>query len=969
VKAKKLLLSNTSPQPKVRNETERYKTRQGILEQTKPKRDAFVLAHKAIFLPLLPENNYIDKLEGQSADSGNKGVHLVKYNPLDQQPVHIKATMKAYQLEGLSFLVYMYRNGMSAILGDEMGLGKTLQTLALFQWLADNETTSGETRPHLVVCPLSVLSSWINEASKWVPSLHVIRFHGPKAERERLKQEISATTSLKKSQDKYGVHGRVDVVVTTYETFKTENIWFKRAFAWRYCVLDEGHKIKNEKTGISSALQSLRAEFRLLLTGTPLQNNLKEMWALLHWLLPEVFPENTQDLFKQAFDLSRGKVSTTFMDDARRLLELIMLRRMKSSPSVNLGLPPKTEVLLYVPLTPMQRFWYTRMLTKADNLLLDELFRDAKSKELESAKCESEGDKELALLEKGATAADLLEIADDADAWAESRRIMEQAINANGDQEKTTEWKKLMNLMRQLQKTCNHPYLMPYAAPEPYYLGDHVKTASGKFIVLDKLVEELVIKQKKKILIFSQFTRTLDICEDLLALRGADARGGDFRYLRFDGQTARAVRNLGIRLFNDPQSDFQIMLISTRAGGLGVNLASASDVIFLDEDWNPQVTLQAEARAHRIGQKNPVTVYKLCTQGTIEEQMQGRIRKKLYLSAKITESMRNIYYAESMQEVAGRKRKRGSADLGDTGSSLSSQDEPPLGTSQLKSLLRKGAQTLARPEVDVTAMLTWTFDEIIARCKDGAEDPHIGSAADGADAQVAEADERAWLATMEKVETAIFEGKRHHKALDDRALQKQQQQQMMELHRANRRLNKNTTVEINGFAVSKDSLLCADWEAVPTLAGKDPRLAEPVREKRAPMPHQDICQHCRNGEDRMVLCANCPRAYHLTCLAPRFRARARMQQFFCPQHECASCGAKTTEAGGLIFRCRGCVGGWCEDCFDFEAGRLVGDSVPELERLGVVGGLTGAWWVECAGCVARRRREEEEEEEEGSSPN
>lgn len=937
----------------INNESERGKIRQEILEQTKPKRDAFILAHKTTFLPLLPAQNYIKKLESQLADSGDNHADFVKYALLDNPPVHVKATMKTYQLEGLSFLVHMHRNGMPAILGDEMGLGKTLQTLALFQWLAENGMTTGETRPHLVVCPLSVVSSWTTEARKWVPGLNVVRFHGPKVERERLKQVLSDTTSSKRSQGKAGMYDRIDVIVTTYETFTAEQRWFKRAFAWRYCILDEGHKIKNEKTEISSAIQSLQAEFRLLLTGTPLQNNLKEMWALLHWLLPDVFSENTQDLFKQAFDLSRGKVSPTFMDNARRLLELIMLRRMKSSPGVNLGLPPKTEILLYVPLTPMQRFWYTRLLTKADNLLLDELFRDAKTKELESTKCESDGDKELALLEEGAIAADSLETADDAEAWAESRRIMEQAISAGGDHEKTTEWKKLMNIMRQLQKTCNHPYLIPNAAPEPYYLGEHVKTASGKFIVLDKLVEELVVKQKKKVLIFSQFTRTLDICEDLLTLRGANSWGGEFRYLRFDGQTARAIRNLGIRLFNDPQSDFRVMLISTRAGGLGLNLASASDIIFLDEDWNPQVTLQAEARAHRIGQTKPVTVYKLCTQGTIEEQMQGRIRKKLYLSAKIMDSMRNIHYAESTHAAVGKKRKRGAADSRDFGSS-SSQDEPPLRTSQLKSLLRRGAQTLARPEVDVMAMLTWTFDEILERCKDGADDSHIPNSAGGGDALVAEADERAWLATVEKVETAIFEGKRHHRALDDRALHEQQQQ--MELHRANRRLNKNTTVEINGFAVNKDSLLCADWEAVPTLAGKDPRLADPVREKKAPMPHQDTCQHCGKGKGHMILCTNCPRAYHLACLAPRFRAKvcdgARRKQFFCPQHECASCGAKTAEAGGLIFRCRGCVGGWCEDCFNFEAGRLVGDTVPELERLGINGGLSGAWWVECAGCVA-----------------
>lgn len=145
----------------------------------------------------------------------------------------------------------------------------------------------------------------------------------------------------------------VDLVVTTYEGFVAEQGWFKKAFVWKYVVLDEGHKIKNNLSQISHALQGLGAEFRLILTGTPLQNNLRELWALLHWLYPEVFIERTAELFKNSFNLTKGQVSTKVMDDVRRLLEVIMLRRMKTSEGVDLNLPPKTDVLLYVPLSPM----------------------------------------------------------------------------------------------------------------------------------------------------------------------------------------------------------------------------------------------------------------------------------------------------------------------------------------------------------------------------------------------------------------------------------------------------------------------------------------------------------------------------------------------------------------------------------------------------------------------------------------
>ena len=202
-------------------------------------------------------------------------------------------------------------------------------------------------------------------------------------------------------------------------------------------------------------------------------------------------------------------------------------------------------------------------------------------------------------------------------------------------------------------------------------------------------------------LIFSGFTGMLDYCEDFLALRGGG--GDEFKYVRLDGRTSRARRNLGIRMF-------------TRAGGLGINLATASDVIMLDQDWNPQIMLQAEARAHRIGQVNPVTVYKLCTQGTVEEQMMGRIQKKLYLSAKVTESMRDLH----LQSASKPKRK------GPGGRTKDEDDEmPSLGTGELMSIMRRGAQTLARPELDINEMLGWDWATMLDKCKDRPADIYV----------------------------------------------------------------------------------------------------------------------------------------------------------------------------------------------------------------------------------------------------
>ncbi|KAI9842493.1 MAG: hypothetical protein M1837_007086 [Sclerophora amabilis] len=959
--------------------TSRQSVRHFIATETTARRGTFFKAKKELFLPLLPESNHVQKLlekdtssESHGSDETREEKEIFPFEMVNEQPIgltkirryhSVRATMKPYQLTGLSFLLFLHKNGLSGILGDEMGLGKTLQTLSLFQHLKNSETApsqNGQARPFLVVCPLSVLSSWMNEAQRWTPGLKVLKIHGPLVERNRMKKVVEGkedpfghkvpqskgrkarrstwnnnpVISLDSDSEPESSKTSVpDVVVTTYDTFKAEENWFRRSFVWRYIVLDEGHMIKNEETDLSKALQGLSSEYRLMLTGTPIQNNLNELWALLHWLYPEVFTQKTKELFTSSFDLSKGKANTTVMDDARRLLELIMLRRMKNSAGVNLGLPPKTEILLYIPLAPLQRFWYTRLLTRVDQSTLEELFQGIKEKEHAAIKKEKAETKDWEQKELEELADLTTTNADDprASGWEESKEILMQTIQEeNADQTKRSAWQKLMNLLMQLRKCCNHPYILPHAEPEESVSGEHFIQASGKFIVLDKLIQELVIKQKKKILMFSTFTRMLDCCEDFLAMK---SETGMFKYCRIDGSTNRARRNLSIRMFNDKASDYQVMLVSTKAGGLGLNLAAATEVVMLDQDWNPQVTLQAEARAHRIGQQNPVTVYKLCTQGTVEEQMLGRIQKKLYLSAKVTESMRDIHTSNR-----GKSKKGGKASV--------EEEMPQLGTGELKSLMRRGAQTLTRPEIDVNEMINWDWETMLEKCKDNPasllnatkkEDPDH-------DQEKEMEEEQRWLSEMEKVETRIFDGKKFNKEkglLTNGDVQK-------EISRKDRRAGKNTTVMVDGYAISKESLRCGDWEAVPTFAGKDPRLADVKREKRRKIEHQDHCQVCWKGGD-LYCCFGCPRAYHQDCLDEDFQPRTLSSQFYCPQHQCATCGEKSANVGGMIFRCRWCDDGYCEDCMDWEHTDLIGESLEEFELLGFAA-VSQAFYVRCAGC-------------------
>ncbi|KAH0545511.1 hypothetical protein FGG08_000339 [Glutinoglossum americanum] len=977
--------------PQTHIKSEREEIRHVIATQTAVKRYQFFIAKRDYFLPLLPGRNFIHKLiqkarvgplarlSARASNMDTAGeiknetatidVEISPYQVLKEQPAGITATMKPYQLLGLSFLVWLHNNGISGILGDEMGLGKTLQTLSLFQYLKEHPgdtAPGGQCRPFLVVCPLSVLSSWMAETRKWTPGLKVLRFHGPVAERNRLKKIAEGRQDLygheaqrhkgkqkeyrnasgglivkleSDSEDDEVEETPIDLLITTYETFQIEQNWFKRAFVWRYVVLDEGHKIKNDLSQVSRSLQGLGAEYRLILTGTPLQNNLTELWALLHFLYPEVFADNTSGSFSEAFNLTLGKYESSFVDASRHLLELIMLRRMKDSPGVNLGLPPKTDVLLFVPLTPMQRFWYTRLITRVDQGLLEELFQGAKQKEKMSRAQEKAQHK--ALDKFGAPEFDQKDdgIKITGDGWEESKLIMAKAIEQEQEGEHNlSAWRKLMNLLMQLRKCCNHPYLLPGAEPNPYINGDHVIQASAKFIVLGKLVDELVVKQKKKILIFSGFTRMLDCCEDLLSLKGGD--GELFRYSRLDGGTPRARRNLAIRLFNNEDSEVKVMLISTRAGGLGVNLAAASDVVMIDQDWNPQVMIQAEARAHRIGQTKPVTVYKLCTQGTVEEQMMGRIQKKLFLSAKVTESMRDIHASDGKKPGRGRP----SADAADDGM-------PQLSQGQLMSLIRRGAQTLSRPEVDVTEMLNWDWPTILEKCKDNPAGSIDSEQATG-NLEVGEEEERKWLTEMEKVESYVFNGKRYQKGQPQESIQQ-------EWDRQERRKGKNTTVMVDGFAVSKESMSCKDWEAVPTLAGRDPRLADVKRPKKAAIENQDYCQVCMDGGE-IICCSGCPRSYHFECLDETFEMAARSNKlsiFYCPQHQCYDCEQKTSNAGGMILRCRWCERGYCEDCIEWDKTTLIGDSLIEYELLGFPP-VEQAYYVVCPGCTDHHLEDE-----------
>uniref|UniRef100_A0A8C3MS65 Uncharacterized protein n=1 Tax=Geospiza parvula TaxID=87175 RepID=A0A8C3MS65_GEOPR len=473
--------------------------------------------------------------------------HAVTARVDKQSALMVNGVLKQYQIKGLEWLVSLYNNNLNGILADEMGLGKTIQTIALITYLMEHKRING---PFLIIVPLSTLSNWAYEFDKWAP-------------------------------------GKFNVLLTTYEyIIKDKHILAK--IRWKYMIVDEGHRMKNHHCKLTQVLNThYVAPRRLLLTGTPLQNKLPELWALLNFLLPTIFKSCStfEQWFNAPFAMTGEKVDLNeeetilIIRRLHKVLRPFLLRRLKKE--VEAQLPEKVEYVIKCDMSALQRVLYRHMQAKGV-LLTDGSEKDKKG--------------------KGGT-------------------------------------KTLMNTIMQLRKICNHPYMFQHIeesfSEHLGFTGGIVQgldlyRASGKFELLDRILPKLRATNHK-VLLFCQMTSLMTIMEDYFAYRG-------FKYLRLDGTTKAEDRGMLLKTFNEPGSEYFIFLLSTRAGGLGLNLQSADTVIIFDSDWNPHQDLQAQDRAHRIGQQNEVRVLRLCTVNSVEEKILAAAKYKLNVDQKVIQA-------------------------------------------------------------------------------------------------------------------------------------------------------------------------------------------------------------------------------------------------------------------------------------------------------------------------------------------
>ncbi|XP_014520987.1 protein CHROMATIN REMODELING 19 [Vigna radiata var. radiata] len=541
--------------------------------------------------------------------------------------------LKPYQLVGVNFLLLLYRKGIGgAILADEMGLGKTVQAITYLTLLKRLHNDSG---PHLIVCPASVLENWERELKRWCPYFSVLQYHG--AGRAAYCKELN-------SLSKAGLPPPFNVLLVCYSLYERHSAQQKddrkilKRWRWSCVLMDEAHALKDKNSFRWKNLMSVarNANQRLMLTGTPLQNDLHELWSLLEFMMPDIFASEDVDLKKLLNAEDRDLIGRM-----KSILGPFILRRLKSD--VMQQLVPKIQQVEYVIMERQQESAYKeaieeyRAVSQARMAKCSEL----NSKNLLAVLPRRQINNYFVQFRKIANHPLLIRrIYNDEDVIRFARKL--HPIGAFGF-ECTLD--RVIEELKNYNDFSIHRLLLHYGVNDKKgILSDKHVMLSAKCRALGELLPSLK-KDGHRVLIFSQWTSMLDILEWSLDVIG-------LTYRRLDGSTQVAERQTIVDTFNNDTSIFACLL-STRAGGQGLNLTGADTVVIHDMDFNPQIDRQAEDRCHRIGQTKPVTIYRLVTKGTVDENVYEIAKRKLVLDAAVLESMEEINEGDMPEKTMG----------------------------------------------------------------------------------------------------------------------------------------------------------------------------------------------------------------------------------------------------------------------------------------------------------------------------
>ncbi|KAF2458779.1 hypothetical protein BDY21DRAFT_378523 [Lineolata rhizophorae] len=503
-------------------------------------------------------------------------VHVPKPSPLKKRLENVRAQpfsklekkkqpenldggqLMKYQMEGLNWLYYQWYAKKNGILADEMGLGKTVQIIGFMATLVQDYNCF----PFLVVVPNSTCANWRRELKQWAPSLRIVTYFGSAMAREKAYRYEMFPEGSKDL--------RCHVVVTSYDAAGDENCRrFFRSVSWVGLIVDEGHRLKSDSSQLYTALSGFKVPFRVLMTGTPLQNNARELFNLLQFLDDDIQAERLEQEYQ---DLTKEKIA-----ELHDLIRPFILRRTKAAQLS--FLPPMAQIIVPLSMSVLQKKLYKSILAKNQQLLR---------------------------------------------AIFTTKHTLKQQERAN-----------LSNLLMQLRKCLCHPFVYSREIEERSDVQAishrNLVEASAKLQLLDIMLPKLK-ERGHRVLIFSQFLDMLDIVEDFLD-------GLEMRFQRLDGRMGSLEKQKRIDEFNAPNSPLFAFLLSTRAGGVGINLATADTVIIMDPDFNPHQDIQALSRAHRIGQKKKVLCFQFMTRASAEEKIVQIGRKKMALDHVVVETL------------------------------------------------------------------------------------------------------------------------------------------------------------------------------------------------------------------------------------------------------------------------------------------------------------------------------------------